>query len=58
MEHQLEQRETRYWLRILKDTEYINHNMFQSLFTDCEELLQILSKIQTTTKSNLKKRNL
>jgi len=48
-----EARETRYWLRILKDTDYINDNVFNSLFYDCEELLKIISKIQTTTKSNL-----
>ncbi len=50
-----EARETRYWLRILKDTEYINNNMFISLFNDCEEILKILSKIQTTVKTNLDK---
>ncbi|MEO8209779.1 MAG: four helix bundle protein [bacterium] len=50
-----EARETRYWLRILFDTNYINKNMFESLINDCEEILKIISKIQTTTKSNLKK---
>ena len=50
-----EARETRYWLRILKDTGYINNNMFVSLYNDCEELLKILSKIQKTIKINLEK---
>ena len=53
-----EARETRYWLRILKDTGYINNNMFVSLYNDCEELLKILSKIQKTIKINLEKSNL
>ena len=35
-----EARETRYWLRILKDTGYIDCHMFNSLFNDCEELLK------------------
>lgn len=50
-----EARETRYWLRLLHDTNYINNEMYNSLFNDCEELLKIISKIQTTTKENLKK---
>ncbi|MBL8007300.1 MAG: four helix bundle protein [Ignavibacteria bacterium] len=49
-----EARESRYWLRILHDTNYINSEIFKSLFNDSEELLKIISKIQTTTKENLK----
>ncbi len=50
-----EARETRYWLRILKDTDYLDNKMFRSIFNDCEEILRILSKIQTTLKTNLEK---
>lgn len=50
-----EARETRYWLKILRDTGYLNLEMFISIFNDCEELLKILSKIQTTLKNNLEK---
>lgn len=50
-----EARETRYWLRILKDTDYIDSKMFNSILNDCEEVLRILSKIQTTLKTNLEK---
>jgi len=50
-----EARETRYWLRILKDTDYINSKMFSSIFNDCEEILRIISKIQTTVKTNIEK---
>ncbi len=50
-----EARETHYWLRLLKDTEYIDENMFQSLITDCEEILKLLSKILVTSKLSLQK---
>lgn len=49
-----EARESRYWLRILFDTDYIERKMFESLLRDCEEILRILSKIQITTKSSLR----
>ncbi|BAX80171.1 four helix bundle protein [Labilibaculum antarcticum] len=48
-----EARETHYWLRLLKDTEYIDDKMFESLILDCEEILKLLSKIIETSKSNL-----
>ncbi|HQY19214.1 MAG TPA: four helix bundle protein [Ignavibacteria bacterium] len=48
-----EARETLYWLRLLFDTDYLNKEMFDSLFKDCEEILRILSKIQLTTKASL-----
>jgi len=48
-----EARETHYWLRLLKDTEFIDENMFKSLINDCEEVLKLLSKILETSKSNL-----
>lgn len=37
-----EANETEYWLSILKDTDYINENLFQSLDQDCVELIKIL----------------
>lgn len=49
-----EARETRYWLRILYDTDYLDKRLFESLKLDCEEILLILSKIQITTKSSLR----
>jgi len=51
-----EARETRYWLRILFDTDYIDKKMFESLLKDCEEILRIISKIQLTTKASLNKK--
>ena len=45
-----EARETRYWLRLLKDTGYLASGEFESLFADADELGRILSAIITTTK--------
>jgi four helix bundle protein len=47
-----ESRETGYWLRILKDTDYLKEKDFQSIFCDLEEIQKILSKIIKTTKNN------
>ena len=48
--------ETLYWLNILKDTEYINEKEYDSMSTDCEELLALLiSSIKTTKQNNEKK---
>lgn len=47
-----ESRETGYWLRILKDTDYLKEEEFGSIFCDLEEIQKILSKIIKTTKSN------
>lgn len=46
-----EARETRFRLRLLHDTDYINDMMFNSLLIDCEEILKIIAKIQITTKN-------
>ena len=48
--------ETLYWLNILKDTEYLNEQEFESIGKDCEELLALLiSSIKTTKQNNEKK---
>jgi four helix bundle protein len=44
--------ETLYWLNILKDTEYINEKEYDSMSTDCEELLALLISSIKTTKNN------
>lgn len=46
-----EARESIYWLKLLKTTDYISENDFQSLFNDAEEICKILGKIQTTIKT-------
>ena len=37
--------ETLYWLKLLRETDYITESMYQSLFCDCEELRKLLSSI-------------
>ena len=46
-------RETNYWLRLLKDTSYINENEFESIYQDCEELLKLLTSILKTIKAKV-----
>ncbi|AEH01482.1 four helix bundle protein [Lacinutrix sp. 5H-3-7-4] len=48
-----EARETKYWLRLLKDTEYINQETFKYLFDKVEEILKILYKIINSSKNNI-----
>ncbi len=46
-----EANETDYWLNILKDTDYIGQNLFNSLQNDCNELIAMLiSSIKTAKK--------
>ena len=41
--------ETLYWLNILKDTEYLQEKEYESMNTDCREVLALLiSSIKTT----------
>ncbi len=40
--------ETKYWLSLLKDTEYINDKMFESMHNDADELAKILFSILKT----------
>ena len=47
-----ESSETGYWLRLLKGTNYINDKMFNSINTDCEEIIKIITSIQKTSKTN------
>ena len=46
-----ETNETDYWLCILKDTDYIKQELFESLQSDCKELIAMLvSSIKTAKK--------
>jgi four helix bundle protein len=47
-----EARETRYWLRLLSESNYLSVD--NTIGNECEELLKILSKILITTKSTMK----
>lgn len=44
-----EARETSYWLRLLRETEYLEPKLFDSLHHDCQELCRILFAILRTT---------
>ena len=48
-----EANETSYWLSLLRDTNYIEEKLFNSLQKDCAELITLLVSIVKTTKSNL-----
>ncbi|MFK5889948.1 MAG: four helix bundle protein [Flavobacteriaceae bacterium] len=45
-----EARETKYWLNLLKDSNFINQETFNKSNKDCVELIKILSSIILTTK--------
>jgi four helix bundle protein len=49
-----ESKETKYWLRLLYETDYLDKKMFDSLIKDCEELNKILFSIIKTTRINKK----
>lgn len=48
-----EARETHYWLRILRDTNYISQKQASSILNDCDELLKIIGSIIRTIKSKI-----
>lgn len=50
-----EANETEYWLMLLKDTEFISTKEFDSIETDCAEILRLLISIVKSTKASLKK---
>lgn len=37
-----EARETNYWLELLYETDYLKNDLYESLSSDCEELLKLL----------------
>ena len=45
-----EARETHYWIRILRDSDYISEKQAKSILKDIEDILKIVAKIQITTK--------
>lgn len=42
--------ETKYWLRLLRETAYIADNEFQSIYNDCVEIEKILVSIIKSSK--------
>jgi four helix bundle protein len=47
-----EARETAYWIKLLKQTEYLTETEGESLLTDVEELLRIIGKILISSKNS------
>jgi len=45
-----EANESRYWIRLLNDCDYITEVMFQSILSDAEELIKMLTSTINTTK--------
>ncbi|MDQ3323013.1 MAG: four helix bundle protein [Acidobacteriota bacterium] len=48
-----EARETKYWIRLLNATNYLDDAQAQSLLDDNEKLLRIIGKIQITSKNKI-----
>ena len=47
-----EARESLYWLRLLRDSNYLDETQSKSIISDCHELLRILTTILKTAKTN------
>jgi len=48
-----EARETNYWLRLLKESGYINKSKAEALIQDCKEIEKIISAILLSAKKSL-----
>jgi four helix bundle protein len=46
-----EARETSYWLRLLKDTDYLTPSQFTNIHADAEELYRIIASILKSSKT-------
>ena len=51
-----EANETEYWLLLLHDADYLEKKSFESIVSDCQELIKILISIIKTAKTNNKKK--
>ena len=52
-----EARETKYWLRLLRDAEVLESKMVESLLIEIEEILAILGKIKITSSKSTRKKH-
>jgi len=48
-----EANESRYWIRLLKDCNYITEHMYVSIYSDVEELIKMLTSSINTTKEKI-----
>ena len=44
--------ETEYWLELLKETDFLNQEHYDSIQADCQELLRLLTSIVKSSKQN------
>ena len=49
-----EAREAKYWLRLLKEDQFVKDYDFEELITDVDEIINILTKIVKTTQQSIK----
>ena len=47
--------ETNYWLRLLRESDFLKPKLANSLLADCEEIQKLLPASIKTTKSNIKR---
>ena len=52
-----EANETDYWLSLLKDTGYLEENLFNSLNADCDEVISMLVSTVLTMKNKITQQN-
>ncbi len=48
-----EARETHYWIRLLRDSNYLEDKIANSLLNDCDEILKISGKIISTSRKSI-----
>lgn len=48
-----EARETHYWIRLLRDSNFLEYNLAESLINDCNEILKITGKIISTSRKSI-----
>lgn len=54
---QKEAGETLYWLRLLGKSGFLSQELYVSLYSDCEEIIRIISAIIRNYKNNFSKEN-
>lgn len=50
-----EANETKYWLEILHETDFLTEEMYNSIHPECIELIKLLTSIIKTSRENLQK---
>ncbi len=52
---QKESYETHYWIRLLRDSDFLSEKLANSLLEDCEEIQKLITSSIKTAKTNLQK---